>query len=900
MLTFVILGLVSGAIFGLAGVGLVLTYKTSGVFNFAHGALATVSAYLFYSLHIEHEMAWPLAAAICVFVLPIPLALALEVLARSLATAGLAVQVVATIGLTLVVQSAINLYYGTELSRSVPVFLPEGTVKIGDAFITYEKLIFFGTAAVATAGLYVFFRLSRLGVAMRGIVDDPGLLDLAGTDPVRVRRAGWLIGVSFACLTGVLLSTSLATLNSLALTLTVVAAFGAAAVGGFSSLPLTFAGGLVIGVLQDLCTYWFPTGNLSRLATAVPFVVLFVVLLVLPRRVLGDKARMSARDGVGWTAPWQVQAVLGVLLVGGLACVPQFVDVRLGVWTQAVASVIIFLSLGMLTRLSGQVSLCHVAFAAIGTVGLGHLVNNGVPWFLALLLGGLIAVPVGAFLAIPAMRLTGLYLALATFGFGIVLQDMFYTRDFMFGSNGIVIGRPPGFTDGQSYYYLVLVLVVVVSLFVVALTHSRLGRLLRGMAGSPTAMTTSGTSLNVTRTLVFCLSAFLAAIGGALAAVSLTTSTTVSTTGFPTFDSLIFLVVVVIALGREPWYAFMASALIYLVPSYITSTETSRWLNLLFGLTAVAYALLPARAFEVPLPIRDALDRLCRRSPAPVSAEVATSAPRQRVTDGSLEIEELTVSYGGHLAVDRFSLTARTGTITGLIGPNGAGKTTTFNACSGLLRPRSGRVLVDGKAVTRAGTAGRARLGLGRTFQKMELVDGLTVRDNVAVGWEGCRAAWNPFTHLLALPAHKRAMRAATDRAIALCDLQSVADTPAGSLSTGQRRLVELARCLAGPYRVLLLDEPSSGLDKVETQRFADILRRVVAERGVGILLVEHDMALVMDVCDHLYVLDFGEALAEGSPAEIRGSSVVRAAYLGDDSDTDIQSSQERASEPAS
>lgn len=888
MLSAIILGLISGATFGLAGVGLVVTYKTSGVFNFAHGAIATVSCYLFYSLHSDHGMHWALAAIICVFVLPIPMSLVLEYVGRSLARAGLAAQVVATIGMTLIVQSGIDLYYGTEESRSVDVFMPIGSKEIGGAFVTYEQMIFCGIAAGATLLLYLFFKLSRLGVAMRGIVDDPGLLSLAGTDPVRVRRAGWLIGVSFASLSGVLLSTSpeQSTLNSAALTLAVTAAFGAAALGGFTSLPLTFAGGLAIGALRDVCTYQFPTGDLARLPVAIPYLVLFAVLLVFPRRYLLDKARLSARDSIGWSAPWQVQVVGGLVLVGFLATVPEFADVRLGVWTQTVASIIVFLSLGLLTRLSGQVSLCHMSFMAIGTATLAQLTtNHGVPWFLALVLAGLVAVPIGAVLAIPAMRLTGLYLALATFGFGVILQAIFYSQDYMFGATGIDVSRPPGLDGGREFYYFVLAVAVTVGLFVVALARSRLGRLLRGMAGSPTAMTTAGTSLNVTRTLVFCLSAFLAAIGGALFSLSLSSETRVSTTGFPTFQSLIFLVVVVISLGREPWYAPMAAAMVYLIPSYVTSAETTRWLNLIFGLTAVVFVMLPPRAFEVPLPIRNGLDKLCRRTGPPGGAgdETAPTIPAQRVSEGALAVEQVTVAFGGNIAVKEFSLTARTGVITGLIGPNGAGKTTTFNAASGLVRPRSGNVSIDGRSVTRTGVAARARKGLGRTFQRMELVDAMTVRDNVAIGWEGSRAAWNPFAHLVALPSEKRAMRAATDAAIALCDLGSVVDTPVGTLSTGQRRLVELARCLAGPFRVLLLDEPSSGLDKVETARFAEILRRVVAERGVGILLVEHDMSLVMDVCEYIYVLDFGVPLLDGTPAMVRASAAVRAAYLGDD-----------------
>ncbi len=888
MLPFVISGLVSGAVYGLAGTGLVLTYKSSGFFNFSHGALATIAAYIFYTLHIQHHLAWPLAAAICILVVPVPVAFALETVGRSIARGGLAVQVSATVGLALALQAVVLLVYGVETTRSVPAFLAHGQFPLGSTNVQYADLVTFLVAVVTTASLYIFFRFSRAGVAMRGIVDDPNLLALCGTEPVRVRRASWVIGVAFASTSGVLFA-ALFPLDPVLLTLLVVQAFGAAALGGFSSLPLTFAGGLGIGVLASLSTTWFTSGLLAGVPPAVPFIVLFLVLLVFPKRYLLEGSRILPRSKAGWTAPTLLQLGGGAALLAVLLCVPAFAGIRVGVWTTAVGATIIFLSLGLLVRLSGQVSLCHVGFAAIGACALAHFsVDQHLPWGLALALSGLVAVPIGALLAIPAMRLTGLYLALATFGFGVALSYMFYTQDYMFGDTGIglTVPRPGGFASDSSYYYLALAITVVATLLVVFLGRGRLGRLLRGIADSPMAMTTSGSSVNITRLLVFCLSAFMAAVGGGVVAAG---QQTISGISYPPLLSLTFLVLVVISVGGAPWYAIMAAGLLYLVPSYVSDEKAAYWLQLGFGLAALAYAALPARVLEVPAPARHAIDRVFRRGRTIRTAVATADAPVvAKVPGGRLEVRDITVVFNGNVAVDGFSLAAATGRITGLIGPNGAGKTTTFNACSGLRRPDSGEILLDGHRVTHAGPASRARHGLGRTFQRMEIFDSLSVRDNVAMGWEGSRAAANPLTHIVAWPAEKLAMRAATESAIALCDLADVADQPAGSLSTGQRRLVELARCLAGPFRLLLLDEPSSGLDKMETERFAAILRRVVDERGVGVLLVEHDMALVMDVCEHIYVLDFGKPLFDGAPAEVLAAPIVRAAYLGDQATTDL------------
>jgi ABC-type branched-subunit amino acid transport system ATPase component len=247
----------------------------------------------------------------------------------------------------------------------------------------------------------------------------------------------------------------------------------------------------------------------------------------------------------------------------------------------------------------------------------------------------------------------------------------------------------------------------------------------------------------------------------------------------------------------------------------------------------------------------------------------------------ALAVEALRVTFGGNVAVDDVNLTARAGHLTSLIGPNGAGKTTTFNACNGLLRPTAGRVLLDDRDVTRLGVSRRARAGLGRTFQRMQLFSSLSVYDNVALGREAAMAGSRFVGQVLTRRREAATVRASAEDALCLCGIEHLRDVAVGSLSTGQRRLVELARVLAGDFDVLLLDEPSSGLDVGETEAFGRVLRQVVDERGTTMLLVEHDMNLVMGVCDYIYVLDFGKLIFEGIPAEVAASELVREAYLG-------------------
>jgi ABC-type branched-subunit amino acid transport system ATPase component len=246
-----------------------------------------------------------------------------------------------------------------------------------------------------------------------------------------------------------------------------------------------------------------------------------------------------------------------------------------------------------------------------------------------------------------------------------------------------------------------------------------------------------------------------------------------------------------------------------------------------------------------------------------------------------LEVAGVTVRYGGLVAADNVTLNAPLGKITGLIGPNGAGKTTTFSACSGLVAPTEGSVHLFGHDVTKVPSQARGQMGLGRTFQRMELFDSLSVRENVGLGVEAGMAGSKPWRHIRASRSDRVVTAERVDEALARCDLTGLAEVSAGDLSTGQGRLVELARVIAGGFTMLLLDEPSSGLDRRETARFGEILRGLVEQTSTGILIVEHDMSLVLSICDYIYVLDFGKLIFAGTPADVQGSAEVQKAYLG-------------------
>jgi branched-chain amino acid transport system ATP-binding protein len=235
-----------------------------------------------------------------------------------------------------------------------------------------------------------------------------------------------------------------------------------------------------------------------------------------------------------------------------------------------------------------------------------------------------------------------------------------------------------------------------------------------------------------------------------------------------------------------------------------------------------------------------------------------------------LEVRDVTVRFGGNVALDQVSLSAEPGCVTGLIGPNGAGKTTLFNVITGLLGPNSGRVELDGSDVTNLNPTKRARRGLARTFQRLELFSLLTVRENIRVAAD-IRKGWS---------RDKDNPAEAVERIIERVGLQAIAEERVDSLPTGQCRLVELGRSLATKPKVLLLDEPASGQDETETEQFAALLREL-ADEGMVVVLVEHDVQLVMNICRTVHVLDFGQIIAVGTPAEIQTNEAVLAAYLG-------------------
>lgn len=589
LVPFIVAGLVTGSLYGLSGMGLVLTYRTSGVLNFGHGAIAAAAAFAFFDLRNQHGVPWPLAAAITIAGIGFGGGWLLEWLTRRLTDAAAATVVVSTLGIFLALDGAL-LVNTHDVIQALPPFLPQSGFHIGHVLVSWEQVIDAALALLGAGGLYFVLQRTALGVSMRAVVDNSMLTRLIGTPPSSVRRQAWGIGCAFAAVSGILLARSQG-LDPTQLTLLVVEAFGACAIGRFSSLPLTYAGGLVVGLLASLATDLFTSPALNEVPSAVPFLILIVGLLATPVALLpGGRATFRGLTSTPLRMDRRVRTASLAAGAAVLIALPHLVGTHLPVWISAENQFIVFGSLGLLVWTSGQISLCQVSFAALGATTMAHLTSSGVPWAVALVVAGLLTVPIGALVSIPAIRLSGIYLALVTLGFGLVLQLVFYPTFLMFGKSLTLTSRRPrlGPITGSdtSLYYVGLVVAVAVAAILILVNRSRFGRLLRAMSESPTMLTTLGLSVNATRLLVFCISAFVAGIGGAM------TITQFSANGLtfePIFSLLLVAVLAISAVAgtRVLSSAVIGSLLLVVLPGYMHSFSTDEQ-TLFFGVASLA------------------------------------------------------------------------------------------------------------------------------------------------------------------------------------------------------------------------------------------------------------------------------------------------------------------------
>jgi len=518
-LSYTVVGIVAGCVYALIATGLVVTYNTTGIFNFAHGAIAMVGAYTYWQFE-DAAQGWginPVISLIIVLFVLAPLfGLIVErVLMRPLQGASVDLTLVVTLGLLLFLVGVAQLAWDPSVTRNLPYFFNGAGFRLGYVQVNYHEIV----AVVATVGialgLRVLFNNTRTGIAMRAVVDNPDLLAMAGGQPTRVRQLSWALSCSLAALAGILLA-PIARLDILLLTLLVVDGYGAAIIGRLRSLPLAVGGAMAIGLGQNYLNGYLHSGFLHRIQFTIPMVVLFVMLILLPQDRLKSA---SFADAISpRVAALKPSLIWGAILIGGTALASLGLsDVNMRTGANGFALALILLSLLLLTGYGGMVSICQVSMAGLGAIAMGHVASGGS------LLGVLAAIglsgAVGAALAFPTLKMRGLYLALATFAFATVMDQAVFTQVFGTGGN-LAIGRPriPGIPTQSDRAWMMVCCVVftVVAIVVLAVRRSSFGRRLVAVNDSPAACATLGVNVNYTKLVVFTAAAMMCGLAGVL------------------------------------------------------------------------------------------------------------------------------------------------------------------------------------------------------------------------------------------------------------------------------------------------------------------------------------------------------------------------------------------------
>jgi branched-chain amino acid transport system permease protein len=511
-------GIVSGCVYALTASGLVLTYTTSGVFNFAHGAIGMTAAFTYWELTVSRGLPALPALLLTVLVLAPLLGFVIErVLLRRLAGAPVEVSLTVTVGLLLLLIGTANTLWPPTTPHRVRAFFLGHDVTVFGVVLTVHQLIVVGSAVVVAAGLWLFLHRSRMGITMRAVVDDRELAALSAASPNRVGMLGFALGSSLAALAGVLLASQVQ-LNAVTMTLVVINGYAAAVVGRLRNLPLTFVGALVLGLLQAMAVGYLSIGWLSQVQPVIPMVFLFGALLVVPHARLRTAGAAMLRAPRVASARSSVLAAAALVVVAGLAAT-ALPHGQVATLCHGTAVALVLLSLVPLTGYGGQVSLCQLSFAGIGAVVMARA-DGGSGSLWALLAAIAVPAAVGALVALPALRLRGLYLALATLAFAYAMEGAFFgNASVMTDSLSLRVPRPHlgvSLADNRVYLVAVAATFAVCGCGVLALRRSSLGRRLVAMGDSPTGATTIGIGLGATKLGVFALSAGIAGLGGAL------------------------------------------------------------------------------------------------------------------------------------------------------------------------------------------------------------------------------------------------------------------------------------------------------------------------------------------------------------------------------------------------
>jgi ABC-type branched-subunit amino acid transport system ATPase component/branched-subunit amino acid ABC-type transport system permease component len=885
---FAVLGIVSGSITSLLAVGLVVAYRGSRVINFAQGAIAMVAAFVFYSLHVTHGQSFALSFVVGVVTAAL-ISLAMQVLVIDrLRDAPQLMKLIATLAV-LELLTQWETIKAPPITEYVPSSLPTRPVKVLSANVPLGQLEILGIVVVLAIALGLVYRYTQLGRATTAALDNRRGLSALGYSPSRVGAVNWLLSGAISGVAGILLA-PISGLSVATYSLLVLPALAAVVLGRFTSITWAVVGGLGIGLIQSEMGYYIKTQGWSD---AAPFLLLIVILAV---RGIGQVARSApaqrlARVGSGVIKAKVAIPVIIVALAIALLVQNQF---WLGAIVVTAGSAIVLLSFVVITGYSGQLSLAQFAFAGLGAWIAGQLVASvHMPLLLAVIIGVVGVAPIGILVGAVCLRTTGVNLAIVTLGFAAAVEYLIFDSSTFTGTAGIQIGNISLFglnvsaiSEPNRYTVLALIGLVIAAIVTANVRRGVAGRRLLAIRANERAAASLGIDVPRAKLFAFTLGSMLAAFGGIV--IGFGNSTIIFTT-FSTIPSIEGVAQAI--LGGVGWIPGAV------IGGFIqTSGIFSQFLNTVVGASYVAYVPLGA-AILLLIVIRNQPDgaapimaaqlrwvatKLRLVKPVDKTSEVARQRPAEatqvRVSPKSLRVTDLTVAFGGVVAVDGLSLEVNPGEIVGLIGPNGAGKSTAIDAITGFVQHQAKEVVLGDESLAHLSPSARARAGVRRSFQSLELFDDLSVVDNLAIATDP--AGSGQFLAGLLRP-RRIAINSVTWAAIEAFKLGNSLDLSPGELSYGTRRLLAIARAAAAGPSILMLDEPAAGLDDAERLELSDVLTDLSQEWGMGVLLVEHDVPMVMRTCQRIYALDLGKVIASGTPAEVRDNAHVVAAFLG-------------------
>ena len=911
----------TGGFYTINALGLVAVFRSSGVINFSSGGTAMLGGYLYWEF--ADQLGWPVVVSILAAIAASAVMgiVVYGVAIWPLHRASTLTKVIATLAVLVSLQWAVVLIFGP-LPKLPTQFLPTRSIRLGPIAVGENSLLFLGFTIVLTLALWAAYKRTRFGLATSALAENPRSVAALGWSVGRLRCANWALGGALAGVAGVGLGPFLQ-LNSINFTSMLIPTLASAILGGLQSFPLTLIGGLAVGAAQteaERYISWNGAGD------AVPFILIILVLMLRGRSLPLRSFVQERLPRVGSGQIPRLRVAVGLVVVGVVASLVN-VNWVIGA-TITLFAAIILLSQVVITGYAGQLSLAQLTMAGLGAIVAAKVAESaGTPFLLSIVIGMAATIPVSLLLGLPSLRARGVSLAIATLGFAVAVNSVVLSNSTLTGGiSGLTLSPPSLFgwsvnpiTEPLRYFYVTLAVFALLAMVVANLRRGRTGRRLLAVRTNERAAAAMGIGVSGAKLYAFAVAGAIAAAGGALLTFS---QPLPQFTTYDPMSSLSNLVLSVLGgvgyvLGPVFGGLFAGSGL----PNSIINPWTSQWSwwNEIFPLfTGVA---LVAQLIANPNGVADAFvrgpakarRRLARsekppaeqadhraipatltrlggftpramrqareaRETARLHAEIERATEKTRRPRGStLKVDGLRVVFGSVVALDGVSLTVSPGEVLAIIGPNGAGKTTLMDAVTGFVAA-TGSVELDGVAIHGYSPSRRARAGLARSFQSLELLEDMTVIDNLR-----CASEPQDLTSLFLDLVHpnRGELNAATAAAISDFGLEDKLRKLPTEIGYGDRHLVAMARAVAGEPSVLLLDEPAAGLSEFERTEVARLITMMARDWNIAVLLIEHDVSLVRRVADRVIALDFGKPVASGTPDEVLSHPAVVDAYLG-------------------